>query len=116
MSELNMLPVPIVQMGLVEKLVEVEQNQPHVQQLVAQESAKQAMKAEAERVPQVDSSEHGKKIRNRDSGREKKEQRQAPGRFSDGKGETQTAPEDGASEIETATANPWAGKIVNMKV
>ena len=51
MSELNMMPVPIVQMGLVEKLVEVEQNQPHVQQLVAQESAKQAMKAEAERVP-----------------------------------------------------------------
>lgn len=116
MSELNMLPVPIVQMGLVEKLVEVEQNQPHVQQLVAQESAKQAMKAEAERVPQVDASEHGKKIRNRDSNQEKKERRQTPDRSSGGKGEAQTAAEDDASEIETPPANPWAGKIVNMKV
>lgn len=116
MSELNMMPVPIVQMGLVEKLVEVEQNQPHVQQLVAQESAKQALKAEAERVPQVDSSEQGKKVRNRDSGQERKERRQASERDSGGKGEAQTDQEDGASGIETATANPWAGKIVNMKV
>ena len=116
MSELNMMPVPIVQMGLVEKLVEVEQNQPHVQQLVAQESAKQAMKAEAERVPQVDSSEHGKKIRNRDSGQEKKERRQASNRSSDGKHEARADQEDGASEIETAPAYPWDGKIVNMKV
>ena len=116
MSELNMMPVPIVQMGLVEKLVEVEQNQPHVQQLVAQESAKQALKAEAERVPQVDSSEQGKKVRSRDSSQEKKEQRQASGRFSGGKDGAQTDQEDGASGSETGTANPWAGKIVNMKI
>ena len=116
MSELNMMPVPIVQMGLVEKLVEVEQNQPHVQQLVAQESAKQTMKAEAERVPQVDSSEHGKKIRSRDSGQERKERRQTSDRSSGKKDEAQADQEDGASGIETATTNPWAGKIVNMKV
>ena len=116
MSVLNTLPAPVVQMGLVEKLVEVEQNQPHVQQLVAQESARQALKAEAERVPQVDSAEQGKKIRSRDSGQEKKERRQASGRFSNGKSGAQDGQDEDASEAGAAKANPWAGKIVNMKV
>jgi hypothetical protein len=110
MSQLNMLPVPVIQMGLVEKLVEVEQNQPHVQQLVAQESARLAMKAEAERVPVVDVTEQNKKIRERNPEREKKEQRQASGE----RDERRQGEEEDAGDAHSA--NPWAGQIVNMKV
>ena len=102
-------------MGLVEKLVEVEQNQPHVQQLVAQESARQAAKAEAERVPVVDVAEQGKKIRDREPGREKREQRQASGRSPGGRAD---AAQDSEAEAEAGLSKggPWSGQIVNMKV
>ena len=116
MSELNMLPVPVIQMGLVEKLVEVEQNQPHVQQLVAQESARQAMKAEAERVPVVDVAEQGKKIRDREPGREKRERRQASGRASSGQTDAQSDEEIADAEVGLSKGSPWSGQIVNMKV
>ena len=112
MSEMSMLPVPVIQMGLVEKLVEVAQNQPHVQQLVAQELARQAAKAQTEQVPQVDASERGKKIRDRESGQKKREQHHASGQPSGEQNEDgQQSAEDGPH-----TANPWAGQIVNMKV
>ena len=110
----NMLPVPVIQMGLVEKLVEVAQNQPHVQQLVAQESARLAMKAEAERVPVVDVAEQNKKIRDRDPRRERKERRQASAPFPEGQADMQGS-EDGA-DAGFSRAGPWAGQIVNMKV
>ena len=114
MSEMNMLPVPVIQMGLVEKLVEVVQNQPHVQQLVAQESAKQAMKAESERVPLVDASDRGKKIRDREAGQKRRERQRAPEQTSC----EQSGDEYGQESAEGGSpkANPWAGQIVNMKV
>jgi hypothetical protein len=116
MSVLNMLPVPVIQMGLVEKLVEVEQNQAHVQQLVSQESAKLAMKAQAEQVPVVDVAEQNKKIRDRNSEREKKERRKAAGRSFRGRSAAQNDEDDDAAANEQAKANPWAGQIVNLKV
>lgn len=116
MSDLNMLPVPVVQMGLVEKLVEAEQNQPHVQQLVGQEIARQALKAEAERVPVVDSTEHGQKIRKREGRHERKGRQHASSRSSGGPGDPEEADGTAADEAASPTSNPWAGQIVNMKV
>jgi hypothetical protein len=113
MSVMSMLPVPVIQMGLVEKLVEVEQNQPHVQQLVAQESARLAIKAQAERVPVVDSSGQGKKVHNRDPEREKKEQRRSLNRSSHEAVSEEPSAQD---DDELAASNPWTGQIVNMKV
>ncbi len=114
MSEMSMLPVPVIQMGLVEKLVEVAQNQPHVQQLVAQELARQAAKAQTEQVPQVDASERGKKIRDRESGQKKREQRHASGQSSGDHNTDELGQE--SAEDGPHTDNPWAGQIVNMKV
>lgn len=116
MSELNMLPVPVIQMGLVEKLVEVEQNQPHVQQLVAQESARQALKAESERVPVVDVTEQGKKIRDRDPEREKKERSQARTRLFADRADAEDHEDEAAAEAGSSKGDPWSGQIVNMKV
>lgn len=117
MSGLNMLPVPVIQMGLVEKLVDVEQNQAHVQQLVAQESARLAMKAQAERVPVVDVAEQNKKIRDRNPERGKKERRHASGRSSRSLIAAQASGEDGDTTADgQSKANPWAGQIVNLTV
>ena len=112
MSELNMMPLPILQMGMVEKVAVVEQTQPHVQQLVAQETARQALKAEAERVPQVNSSEHGRKVREREAGQERKGNHSSAGRTPE---KTQEAQESAPDE-DSHSCNPWAGQIVNVKV
>jgi hypothetical protein len=112
MSEMSLLPVPVIQMGLVEKLAEVEQNQPYVQQIVAQESARQALQAQAERVPATDASEHGKKIQNREPGQEKREQRH---RREAGDRRDASSGDDDAEDA-MAASNPWTGQILNMKV
>ena len=111
MSGANLMPVPIVQMGLVEKLVVAEQSQPYIQQLAAQDIARQAIKEEADRVPQVDFTEHGKKIRDREGGRGKRERRHASGQSRSDEQEQNEQGENGPSK-----ANPWAGQIVNMKI
>ncbi|MDR2489222.1 MAG: hypothetical protein LBD42_07010 [Desulfovibrio sp.] len=109
-----MLPVPVIQMGLVEKLAEVEQNQPYVQQLVAQENARQALQAEAERVPVTNASEQGKKIRDRNSGRKKQKRQRSSKQSSDERCAAQSE-WDGA-DTDLAANNPWTGQIVDMKV
>lgn len=111
MSVLNTLPAPVVQMGLVEKLVEVEQNQAHVQQLVAQQNAGATLKAQSERVAEVDTAERGKKVRDREAGGGRQEQRQM--------GQRRPGEADGEEEAAQAgphKANPWAGHIVNVKI
>ena len=113
MSELTTLPAPVIQMGFVEKQVAREQNQPHIQQLVAQESARQALRKEAEKVPQVDVSEHGKKVRERDSEREKKEMKR---QLSRSKNASQGESQKEGDEQESQGKTPWSGNIVNMQV
>lgn len=106
------MSVPIIQMGLVERLAVTEQSQPLLQQLAAQDITRQAMKAESERIPEVDSTEHSKKIREREGGQGRKEKRQASSQPRPDKQDDQNEQgENGPSK-----ANPWAGQIVNMKV
>ena len=111
MSVLNTLPAPVVQMGLVEKLVADEQNQPLVQQIVAQQNAGAALKAQKERVSEVDSAEHGKKVREREAGSGRQEQRHMGQRR---QGEADE--EDSSTQSGPHRANPWAGHIVNVKI
>lgn len=110
MSVLNTMPAPVIQMGLVEKIVEVAQNQPHVQQLVAQEEAKKTLKAETEQVAETEKTRHGRKIRDKGE-EESREQRQA------GSGERQARDNEAPAEEEGPNKNgPWTGHIVSITI
>ena len=115
MSVLNTLPAPVVQMGLVEKIVEMEQNHPQVQQLVSQETAAQELKKQSTQVPKIENSEPGKKIRDREAGQQGKKQH-ASGKKGHAAEEDPSAEENAAPETMPHEANPWAGHIVNVKI
>lgn len=112
MSVLNTLPAPVIQMGLVEKIVETAQNQPHVQQLINQDFTQKALKAQSEQVPEVTSTEHGRRVREREGGQEgnqgqSQEERQAA---------KQGAQEGDGDDRGPNKANPWSGHIVSVKI
>ena len=112
MSVLNTLPAPVIQMGLVEKIVDTAQNQPHVQQLVAQEAALQALKAQGERIAGTEVLANSRKVRDREEGQGR--QGRDPGR----QRADDDASEDEAAQADTSPAqpSPWAGNIVNIKI
>lgn len=112
MSVLNTLPAPVVQMGLVEKLVDVEQNQAQVQQQVAQQSAGAALKAQSERIAEVNTAERGKRVRDREAGGGGQEQQRQAGQRRPGEADG----EDDSAQAGPHKANPWAGHIVNVKI
>lgn len=117
MSVLNTLPAPVIQMGLVEKIVEVQQNQPHVHQQVAQESAKQALNEAKSRVAGLDQSELGKKVREKSEdqggGQRHSRSRSREGEPPAPEGTQEFTPE---AETETLRTKPWSGYIVNLKI
>lgn len=106
MSVTSTMPAPVVQMGLVEKIVEMEQNQPHVQQLVSQEIARQALAEQSKRVTEPDSSAKGRKVdeKNRDQQRRERQQEQ------------RQAAQQHESDEEEAQTRPWSGHLVNIKI
>ena len=111
MSVENSLPLPVVQMGHVEKLAEVAQNHPVVQQQVAQETAKQELLKANSQVAETTKTEKSRfqRARERDARRGQgrpmgKKQRAADNESGE---EPESSPHD---------ANPWAGNILNMKV
>ncbi|MDR1490074.1 MAG: hypothetical protein LBS65_06265 [Desulfovibrio sp.] len=76
MSVINTLPAPVIQMGHVEKIVEMQQNQPYVQQLVARETAVQSLKSEREKVAASPKSTASSRVRERDGGKGDRRPRQ----------------------------------------
>lgn len=106
MSVTNTLPAPVIQMGLVEKFVEVNQNQPYVQQLVAQEMAKEALKEQSGRVRETEKPAEGKKVDDRQGGGNRQDARQMKDRQPGGGDDAEDAP----------PAKPWAGHILNLKI
>lgn len=112
MSVLNTLPAPIVQMGLVEKIVEMAQNQPLVQQQAAQEAARQMLKEQGQRIAGVETTKRGKKVSEREA-----DENDRPGAEQDAAPPT---PDNNADEAPAdsgpSKANPWAGHIVNVKI
>lgn len=109
MSVTPMQQIPVVQMGHVEKIVEVVQNQPHVLQQVAQETAKNELRQQAGQVPQVNKSEAAHEIRTEADGQNK--QQAAGGQQHK---EKDNQPDD--QEEPPRGENPWAGHIVNLKI
>ncbi len=111
MSGPTAIPLPIVQMGHVEKLAEVAQNHPEVQQSVAQQLAKSALQKQKTLVPQVDTTEQGKRVREREAQRDKRQsrrERKAGGKTDEDAGDAQ--------EARSSDDNPWAGHILNLKI
>lgn len=109
MSVLSTLPAPIIQMGLVEKIVEVQQNQPAVHQLVAQATTREELRQARSRVSGLDASENGKKVHDREAGGRN------PGHG--GRHHEDERPgEEQAEEDESPRTRPWTGHIVNLKV
>jgi hypothetical protein len=113
MTVLSTLPAPVVQMGLVEKIVEVAQNQPQVQQQVAREAAVQTLREQQQRVAGAEEAKQGRRVREREAGG-KKRQEAGAGRENTPSG--QTPPEGAACGDGARKSNPWAGNIVNLKV
>lgn len=113
MSVLNTLPAPVIQMGLVEKIVEVEQNQPHVQQLVAQETARQELREQGERVSLLQTTDPGRRVREREGGGQGR-----PGAHGERRAAEQAedAADEGQTDEGAYKANPWAGHIVDVKI
>ncbi|MDR2799638.1 MAG: hypothetical protein LBB52_00035 [Desulfovibrio sp.] len=113
MSVINTLPAPVVQMGHVEKIVELQQNQPYVQQLVAKETAVQSLKAEREKVAAAPKSAESSRVRERDGGKGGRQPRQEnkarDEEFLDV--EARIVPED---EAETRVLP--AGSLIDIKI
>ncbi len=105
--------LPLVQMGHMEKVVEVAQNHPQVQQQVMQEIAAREIKAEQDAVPEVEDSHksEGAKLRAAEERRERREKRQ--GKRNMPPAEAETPP---TLESSPHDDNPWAGNIVNLKI
>lgn len=114
MSINNTLPSTIIQMGHVEKIVEVQQNQPHMQQLAAQDEAAAQLLREKGRIEGTEKSQSGKKIREKNEEDERKRKREEQQRRAAG-----NAQEDETgllTDEERKTENPWAGNILNVKI
>lgn len=116
MSVLNTLPAPVIQMGLVEKIVDAQQNQPVVQQLVAQATTRQELKDAQSKVSSLESADSGKKVREREAGQgnANNPDSRADGRGTDG--DRRPGDDAPASEPGNARTKPWSGHILNVKV
>lgn len=112
MSVLTTLPAPIIQMGHVEKIVEMAQNQPHVHQLINQEEAKKSLQTQSEQVAVTDKTAHGRKVmsKNEEEGHRRQQQAATDERRPDNDHEQECDKEVAKSD------NPWAGNIVRITV
>ena len=112
MTVLSTLPAPVIQMGHVEKIVEVAQNQPQVQQQVAQEAAVQTLREQQRRVAGVVTAKEGKRVREREAGGRGRQEAEADRHPPSGQGRAGDAESGDGPHRE----NPWAGRIVNLKI
>ncbi len=104
---------PIAQMGHVEKIVEVEQNHPAVQQAVAQNIAREELHRQNSLVPQVDVSERSRKVNDREA---RQDRRRREGTKNAARSAEEDAETDPGSTASGSAGNPFAGKIVNVKI
>lgn len=111
MSVVSTLPAPVIQMGLVEKKVDLEQNRPAVQQALAQATVRHELREAQSRVPDPGAPENSRKVQERGSGRD------SPGHSRDKRppDDSKAANKErtGSGDLET---KPWSGHIVNLKI
>ena len=108
----NSLPLPLVQMGHVEKLAEAAQNHPQVQQQILQETAAQALREQNSQVPATDETEEPLL---KDLG-DRQEKKRRGRRGSRAKKAGTTEKEETSSPSGSPGGNPWAGNIINVKI
>lgn len=115
MSVLNTLPAPIIQMGVVAKIVNQQQNQPYALNQATQEASRELLKAESLRIAETEPSQRSRKVRDQDE----KERNQGQGKKSAGHHPKQKSAEQlppGDSESGPDRSSLWAGNIVNVKI
>jgi hypothetical protein len=106
---INTLPAPVVQMGYVEKIVEMQQNLPSMQQAAVGEAAVRALDKARETIEAGAETEHAARVRERDAGRDGG-RRQTP----DGEAEGRGAPEDGGGGAKSG--RPWSGCLLDITI
>ena len=106
MTENFAISLPVVQMGHVEKLVEMSQNQPHVQQLATQQNIVQELKKQDIRVAET------QKAKNRRV-RERSEEESGGARRDFSQGQRR---EEAPVEKEPDRAAAWTWCLVDVKV
>jgi hypothetical protein len=101
-------------MGLVEKIVDQQQNQPHALLQAGQEASRELLKAEGQRIASTEALSPGRKVRDRGN-RQSGGQQDAAGHNSAGQDTVEQEHFDN-NESGPAGANPWSGNIVNVKI
>ncbi len=100
-------------MGHVEKLVEVAQNQPLVQQQVTQELTKHELRQENSQVQKIDASEAGRKVKDKEREERRRERQAAARRARAGHDPPPGSDEDA---LPSESTEPWVGHLVNLKI
>ncbi|MDR2604977.1 MAG: hypothetical protein LBC55_06475 [Desulfovibrio sp.] len=112
MNVINTLPAPVVQMGHVEKIVEMQQNLPYAQQAATAEEAARSLERAREKIEAGAETESSVKVRKREGGRGGGRgggSRPAPEKEADG-GE---AGEDG---VGAKSGRPWSGRLLDITI
>jgi hypothetical protein len=109
MTEELALSLPVVQMGHVEKLVEMSQNQPHAQQLATQQTIVEELKKQDARIAKTQKAKN-RRVRDRDE----EESGNAPPRQN--LSQERRRGETPAEEEADGAAPPWTGRLVDVKV
>jgi len=102
-------------MGLVAKIVNQQQNQPHALLQAGQEASRELLKAESLRVAGTEASNRSRKIRDQEERQGGGQEQQAAGKKSAEQDAAEQNPFDN-NESGPSGANPWAGNIVNVKI
>lgn len=120
MSITPLQQIPLAQMGHVEKIAEVTQNQPQVQQQVSQETAKAELKEQSGQVPKIDKGQEAEKLRAERDGKRRQQPQTGQERRAKNQKDDESAgaspPEQSQEDTPPRGDNPWAGHIVNIKV
>jgi hypothetical protein len=104
-----MSPVPVVQMGHVEKIVEMQQNLPSVMQAAAGEATVRALDRSREKVSAGAETETSGRVRERDAGGGGGGERRDPG----GEPGDRGAPESGG---ERKTGHLRSGRLLDITI
>ncbi|MDR2124075.1 MAG: hypothetical protein LBP38_03720 [Desulfovibrio sp.] len=113
MNIVNTLPAPVVQMGHVEKIVEMQQNLPYAQQAALGDAAVRALEREREKIEAGAEAELAAKVRERAGGR--------GGRNAGGGSQPAPERERGGGEADedgggAKSGRPWSGRLLDITI
>jgi hypothetical protein len=112
MSVLNTLPAPVIQMALVEKIVDAEQNQVEKREAATRSATRRDLRAKRSKVSATDAAEEKHRIEESDEEPTPEDRHARRGGPS---GPDEDAGNAGPDE-ESSQTKPWTGHIVNIKI